>query len=223
MHMYSEDSLKRLLGYMYPPIHGPLSSLLALHNTLTETALRILLESQPEELVIGSSISETEFSSAFADESRVLKSFPAFESWEDVDESSEMMECSASRLRSLYLIGSRVSLSTLAASSVHISCIERLVLHDIRISWSCTLNPGGLLNQLVSRLRSLEELHLSYCEWLNIDVMEFWHHFLLGEAPLTLKRVFVHGVTVSAEEYRRVAEMQSKLACRGILLIFEDP
>ena len=91
--MYSEDSLKHLLGYMYPHIHGPLSSLLALHNTLTESALRILLESQPEELVISSSISETVFSSAFADESRVLKSFPAFESWEDVDESSEMMWC----------------------------------------------------------------------------------------------------------------------------------
>ena len=224
MHIaeYSEEDLKHLLGYIYPPIHGPLSALCSLHNTLSESTLRVFLDSQPAELVIGSSVSDSGFISALTDECHGLNSFAAFDSWEDVDYSSEMAGCLASSLKTLCLIGSKVTLATLVASSTHIPRLECLVLHDIRICWSCTLDPEGILIQLTSRLRCLEELHLSYCEWMSIDVLEFWSNALLRGAPLTLKRVLVRGLTFHAEERRRVATMQGRLAHRGLALSLEE-
>ena len=216
---YDVEHLKYVLGYLYPPIHGALSSLCSLEKTFSDSLFKVFLDAQADVLVIGGSVSETGFLSAVKSESRLLSLYSSFDSWEEVDVDFHEVDSSSLSLKRMYLVGSKITLSSLVDALRHISALEVLVMHDIRVSWDCSLSPGGLLNQLTSRLPCLHELQLSYCDWLTIEVLTVWQSLICKSGARQLTRVKILGLAVPEEERGRVTEIQSKLAYIGILLI----
>ena len=177
---YTKDDLQYVLKSVFPSLFEAFSAACCKVGSMNDELLSTLLHWNPDSIVIGSKVTSDGFISVLQNiylPSKTIFSWPPNESWEDIDaeDDSEGWTFDAMNLRSIVLINPRFTMTDFLKALPQMAQLTDLHIHSaIYSSQEDAADARFFLAVVLSELRDLRRLSISYCGWLTLEVLSFW-------------------------------------------------
>jgi hypothetical protein len=218
IHRFDSSYLQHVLSCSDSSVGRALTSFCCEHNNLTDEIISIVISSQTREIVVGGQVSSAGLSYALNKKAPQFDDYSDLSSWEDIDPSTEL-ECDFGNcLEVLYFIESRVTLTPIVELFNRLGELKHLVLHNVKATLNSAFYPSGLMSEILTRLKNLCVLEVSYCEWMAFDILESWyrhvmHHDIGHERSdeSAIRVMIIHGLEMSPKQRTSLHLIQASL------------